>query len=160
MIEFTALVKSAAVVVALWLAPTAPGVAQSAGESGKELLRIQDKWAAARVKRDVAYPGRLYAKEFRVQSVNGSVVSREADIGVFASGELKRPRRSENWPSVGDVAPIYGRRKNSRAFAVVISAVVATSSPRSRASSSTICAKYFGSLRWCEGFGLTVRGSR
>ncbi|SDR13274.1 nuclear transport factor 2 family protein [Pseudoxanthomonas sp. CF125] len=111
MIEFTSLVKSAAVVVALWLAPTAPGVAQSAGESGKELLRIQDEWAAARVKRDVAYLERLYAKEFRVHSMNGSVVSREADIGVFASGELKPDRVEDQDMEVsvyGDTALVTG----------------------------------------------------
>ena len=53
-----------------------------------------------------------------------------------------------------------GRRKNSRAVAVLLAAVTATSSPRSRASSSTMCARYMGSLRRCEGAGLTVRGSR
>jgi hypothetical protein len=74
-----------------------------------------------------------------------------------------RPRHSGKVSSVGGVAPTYGvtgSRKNSRAVAVVIAAVAAASSPRSRASSSTMCARYFGSLRWCEGFGLTVRGSR
>ena len=38
---------------------------------------------------------------------------------------------------------------------MVWAAVVATSSPRSRASSSTMWARYIGSLRRCEGCGFT-----
>ena len=44
--------------------------------------------------------------------------------------------------------------------AVVLAAVVATSWPRSRASSSTMWARYIGSLRRCEGCGFSVRGNR
>lgn len=66
-----------------------PSGAQPASSAEKELLKIQDEWAAARVKRDVPYLEKLYAKEFRVQSMNGSVVSREEDIGNFATGTLK-----------------------------------------------------------------------
>jgi len=43
---------------------------------------------------------------------------------------------------------------------VLSAAVVATSSPRSRASSATMCGRYIGSLRRWPGAGLTVRGSR
>lgn len=89
MIKFTVFMKSTAVIASLWLVLIVPGWAQPLGETEKELLRIQDEWAAARVKRDVPYLERLYAREFRVHSMNGSVVSRQADIAAFASGELK-----------------------------------------------------------------------
>lgn len=63
--------------------------ARASEEARNELIRIQNEWAAARVKPDIAYLERLYAREFRVQNIAGSVVSREADIDVFASGKLK-----------------------------------------------------------------------
>jgi hypothetical protein len=54
-----------------------------------ELLALQKEWAKARIKGDVAFLERLYAKEFWITSMNGSVVSRAVDIGVFASGDMK-----------------------------------------------------------------------
>lgn len=87
--KFTGCMKSATVIASLWLALIAPSQTQSPGETEKELLGIQDEWAAARVGRDVPYLERLYAREFRMHSMNGSVVSRQADIAAFASGELK-----------------------------------------------------------------------
>src|SRR5690606_24649273 len=53
-----------------------------------------------------------------------------------------------------------GRSKNARALALVNAAVVATSSPRAAATAAQTCARYIGSLRRCEGFGLRSRGSR
>ena len=59
-----------------------------------------------------------------------------------------------------DAGKIDYKLKMRRAFAVLKAAVVATSSPRSRANSSTMCGRYIGSLRRWPGAGLTVRGSR
>lgn len=64
-------------------------LAQATGAPEKELLKIQNEWAAARVERNVPYLERLYAKEFRVQNMNGSITPREADIAAFATGDLK-----------------------------------------------------------------------
>jgi ketosteroid isomerase-like protein len=69
--------------------PDVSAVAQSASGTEKTLLRIQDEWATARVKRDVPYLERLYARELRIQSMNGSVVERDVDIANFATGRLK-----------------------------------------------------------------------
>jgi ketosteroid isomerase-like protein len=63
--------------------------AQSSSETEKELLRIQNEWATARVKRDVPYLEHLYAKELRIQAMNGAVIERDADIANFATGALK-----------------------------------------------------------------------
>jgi ketosteroid isomerase-like protein len=63
--------------------------AQSSSETEKELLRIQNEWATARVERDVPYLEHLYAKELRIQAMNGAVVARDADIANFATGTLK-----------------------------------------------------------------------
>jgi Domain of unknown function (DUF4440) len=74
-----------------WVGVTvaATSMAQSRVEAEKELIRIQNEWATARIKGDVAFLEHLYAKEFRITSMNGSVVTRDADIGVFRSGEMK-----------------------------------------------------------------------
>lgn len=74
-----------------WLGVTvaATSLAQSRVGAEKELIRIQNEWATARIKGDVAFLEHLYAKEFRITSMNGSVVTRDADIGVFRSGEMK-----------------------------------------------------------------------
>lgn len=66
-----------------------PGIAQSLGDNERELLTIQKQWAEARVKFDVAYLERLYAKEFRVQSMGGTVVSREEDIAMFREQKIR-----------------------------------------------------------------------
>ncbi len=79
--------KSACALVLVVVAHT--GLAQSNGTAEQDLLKIQEAWATARTTRDVPYLERLYAREFRVQAMNGSVVSREADIANFATGDLK-----------------------------------------------------------------------
>jgi ketosteroid isomerase-like protein len=76
----------AAVVVACTLAVCAE--APAAGQEA-ELLELQKQWASARIAGDVAFLERFYAKEFWITSMNGSVVTREQDIGVFASREMK-----------------------------------------------------------------------
>jgi len=55
----------------------------------KELTELQHAWADARVRRDVSFLEGLYAKEFRIIAMNGSVVERDTDIQAFASGLLK-----------------------------------------------------------------------
>lgn len=62
---------------------------QTNAKAEKELLKIQDEWAAARVKRDVPYLEKLYAKEFWISNMNGSITSRSADIDAFASGDMR-----------------------------------------------------------------------
>jgi hypothetical protein len=62
--------------------------APAAGQEA-ELLELQKQWASARIAGDVAFLERFYAKEFWITSMSGSVVTREQDIGVFASREMK-----------------------------------------------------------------------
>lgn len=69
------------------LALLGPVRAQSPAEV--QLTAIQKEWAEARVKADVAYLERLYAKDFRVQTIAGNVASREDDIAMFRDGHLK-----------------------------------------------------------------------
>ena len=74
-----------------------------------------------------------------------------------APGELRRRPAPAGRFRCGGYA---GSRKNAAAVAVLPAAVAATSSPRSRASSSTMCGRNAGSLRRSFGIGLSVRGSR
>jgi ketosteroid isomerase-like protein len=67
-----------------------PIQAQPADETAKtRILTIQKEWADARVTADIAYLEHLYAKEFRVQDINGAVASREDDIAMFREGRIK-----------------------------------------------------------------------
>lgn len=54
-----------------------------------ELIKLQNDWATARIKRDVAFLEKFYAKEFDIIALDGNLVTREADIANFASGDLK-----------------------------------------------------------------------
>src|SRR6201999_1042252 len=88
-----------------------PGIAQSSLGTEKELLSIQKQWADARVKPDIAYLERLYAKEFRVQTMNGSVATRAEDIAMFKEGRIKPEFVRDRDMSVsiyGDTAVVTG----------------------------------------------------
>jgi hypothetical protein len=63
--------------------------AQADTQVDAELLALQNEWAKARIEGSVKFLERLYAKEFWITAMNGSVVTRAEDIGVFASGEMK-----------------------------------------------------------------------
>src|SRR4051812_31936866 len=71
---------------------------QDDAKTNRELLGLQDRWAEARIKGDVEFLERFYAPEFRVQAMNGNVVTRSEDIAMF---ERVRRRDSET------IAPQY-----------------------------------------------------
>ena len=54
----------------------------------QELIDLHDRWARARIDGDAAFLEQFYAREFRISSMNGQVVERDVDIGLFAA----RPR--------------------------------------------------------------------
>jgi ketosteroid isomerase-like protein len=104
--------KYATAVGVLGVVFLAPGIAQSLDETEKDrIVTIQKEWADARVKPDIAYLERLYAKEFRVQTMTGAVASREDDIAIFREGRI-RPDfvRDEdlNVSIYGEVAVVTG----------------------------------------------------
>ena len=93
-----AVTKHAIAACLLGLALVTPAWAQPADETGagqadaqteSELLALHDAWAAARIGADIAFLEDFYAPEFRVQAMNGSVVSRADDIAAFADGIIK-----------------------------------------------------------------------
>src|SRR5262249_18289587 len=89
-----------------------PRFAQTVPDTEKELIALEDEWRAARIKGDVAFLERLYAKELRITGTNGSVIDRTTDINGFASGAIKPEsiERSDMRISVyGDAAIVSGR---------------------------------------------------
>ena len=86
--DFRQVRTCARVAFALCLLAVCAGT-QAAGEVEAELLAIQHQWAKARIDGDVQFLERLYAREFWISAMNGTVVTREADIGTFASRETK-----------------------------------------------------------------------
>jgi ketosteroid isomerase-like protein len=110
--KFASVMKHAVAIAVLSLVMLMPGWAQSAGEIEKELVRLQNEWAAARVARDVDFLERLYAREFRITAMNGTIVERDDDIARFASGALKPESIIDEDLKVsvyGDVAVVTGR---------------------------------------------------
>jgi ketosteroid isomerase-like protein len=65
--------------------------APDALQTERELLAIQDEWATARIKGDVPYLEKLYAPEFYLQVMDGSVNTRAADIAMFERVRDKDP---------------------------------------------------------------------
>jgi len=96
----------------LGLVTLMPVWAQSPGKVEKELVKLQSDWAAARVARDVNFLEKLYAREFRITAMNGTIVERDADIAKFASGALRPEAIADKDLKVslyGDVAIVTGR---------------------------------------------------
>jgi ketosteroid isomerase-like protein len=104
-------IHAAATALVALLALASAGAQPPAG-SEQELVTLQSRWAAARVARDVAFLEKLYAREFRITAMNGTIVERDADIAKFASGELKPESITDEDLKVslyGDVALVTGR---------------------------------------------------
>lgn len=86
--KFATMPKSIAALGLLGLLLSTPGATQQVGQlnvaqTEKELFSLQDEWAAARIKGDVEFLERFYAKDLRLQVMDGSVVERKADIAMF-----------------------------------------------------------------------------
>jgi ketosteroid isomerase-like protein len=115
MIRFRLVTMYAAATALVALLAQVPGWSQSPTGSEKrekELITLQNRWATARVAGDVAFLERLYAREFRITAMNGTIVERDADIAKFASGELKPDSITDEDLKVsvyGDVALVTGR---------------------------------------------------
>jgi ketosteroid isomerase-like protein len=72
---------------------------------------MEDAWRKARIAGDTAFLEQFYAKEGRIQGMDGQVQSRTADIALFASGKIK-PKFIEHGPleiaTYGNTAVVTG----------------------------------------------------
>jgi ketosteroid isomerase-like protein len=97
----------------LLLAALALATGTAAATPGREaeIVRVEDAWRQARIDRDVAFLERFYAREMRIQGMDGRVLSRADDIAMFRSGTI-RPTRIDHGPLdialYGDTAVVTG----------------------------------------------------
>lgn len=74
-------------------------------------IQAEDAWRRARLARDVAFRERFYAKEARIQGMDGKALTREADIAMFKTGQIK-PKFITHGPldirTYGEVAVVTG----------------------------------------------------
>lgn len=63
--------------------------AQTSESVRQEITEAEDAWRKARIAGDVAFLERFYAKEGRIQGLDGKVQTRASDIALFASGKIK-----------------------------------------------------------------------
>ena len=103
--------------------------AQTSESARREIARAEDAWRAARIKGDVGFLERFYAKEGRIQGMDGKVQSRADDIALFATGKIK-PKSIEH--GALDIA-VYGET-------AVVTGVVISPAPRSAITARCICA--------------------
>jgi hypothetical protein len=93
--KFVRLLKCSAVAAAFVFSFDATASAQKpSAKVEQELIKTQNDWAAARVKRDVEFLERLYAKEFRITALDGNLVERAADIANFVAGRFEAGNRA------------------------------------------------------------------
>lgn len=88
-----------------------PASAQTSDPARQEITRVEDAWRKARIAGDSAFLEQFYAKEGRIQGMDGKVQSRAADIALFASGKIK-PKFIEHGPleiaTYGNTAVVTG----------------------------------------------------
>lgn len=84
---------------------------QQAKTTEATLVQLHKEWAQARREGDVAFLEDFYAPEFRIHALNGSVVTRAADIAAFAGRHI-RPEIIDNQEmqvtDYGDTAVVTG----------------------------------------------------
>jgi ketosteroid isomerase-like protein len=69
-------------------APEAASVATTEAARAA-ITRAEDAWRKARIDGDIAFLEQFYAKEGRIQAMDGKVKSRADDIAIFATGQIK-----------------------------------------------------------------------
>jgi hypothetical protein len=73
----------------LILALCEPAIGRAADSAEQQLVRIEDAWRKARVDGDIAFLESVYAKELRITGADGSVIERDKDISLFATGKIR-----------------------------------------------------------------------
>ena len=95
----------------MMLIPPSPIFAQVSDAAKAEITQAEDAWRRARIEGNIAFLERFYAKEARIQGMDGKVLPRDADIAMFASGRIK-PKFINHGPLdvalYGDTAVVTG----------------------------------------------------
>jgi ketosteroid isomerase-like protein len=77
----------------------------------RQITQDEDAWRKARIAGDLNFLDRFYAKEGRIQGIDGKALSRDEDIAIFRTGKIK-PKFIEHGPLdiqlYGDMAVVTG----------------------------------------------------
>ena len=71
--------------------------AQAPDPMRRQITQDEDAWRKARIEGDLKFLDRFYAKEGRIQGIDGKVLSRDEDIAIFKTGKIK-PKFIEHGP--------------------------------------------------------------
>ena len=78
------------IVFAVFLIGCSPRVALPSGKDDEaEIMRLEMAWRAARIAADTAFLNSFYAPELIIQGAGGTVITRDTDIGLFATGVIR-----------------------------------------------------------------------
>jgi ketosteroid isomerase-like protein len=58
-------------------------------QAQREITMSEDAWRKARIDGDLDFLERFYAKEGRIQGIDGKLLSRDEDIAIFRTGQIK-----------------------------------------------------------------------
>jgi ketosteroid isomerase-like protein len=98
-----------AVAVAVGISSAA--FAQAPEPMRRQITQDEDAWRKARIAGDVGFLDRFYAKEGRIQGIDGKILSRDEDIAIFRTGKIK-PKFIEHGPlnivTYGNMAVVTG----------------------------------------------------
>lgn len=79
--------------LAVWFlllaAYSTPAAAEVTDAVRMEIIKTEDAWRQARIDADIAFLESFYAKEARIQGMDGKALTREADIAMFKAGQIK-----------------------------------------------------------------------
>lgn len=76
-------------IVVLFGFAIAPGSSPAVTGVERDLTKLLADWATARVKGDVSFLEKFYAKELVITGADGSLIPRDTDIALFKKGEVK-----------------------------------------------------------------------
>jgi ketosteroid isomerase-like protein len=101
--------------LAALLLVTAPFAASAQSQDQQavhaEITQAEDAWRQARIAGDVAFLEQFYAEEARIQGMDGKALTRDADIAMFRTGQIK-PKFITHGPlnisTYGNVAVVTG----------------------------------------------------
>lgn len=99
------------ILVAFMVSLTGGASAQTNDAARQEITKAEDDWRKARIAGDTGFLEQFYAAEGRIQGMDGKVMSRTADIAMFATGKIK-PKFIDHGPlditTYGKVAVVTG----------------------------------------------------
>lgn len=103
--------RGLALMIASVAALSVPAAAQVTHAVRTEIVQAEDAWRQARIYGDIAFLERFYAKEARIQGMDSKMLTHDAGIAMFKTGQIK-PKFITHGPldiaTFGKVAVVTG----------------------------------------------------